>query len=362
MNTAWIVVLAVGIALLQAFIYRKLAFKGVYYKRGFSRDSAYEGEAVEFVEVIGNQKPLPLPWVRVESRISPNLRFMAEDGEREIAADQYHKSLFFLGAYRQITRRHRVSLHRRGYYPLTDVALSAGDILGLDTASEQLSRPCAISVYPRLLTDEELGDDSTRWQGEALTRRFIMPDPFLTSGVRDYEIGDPIAYIHWKASAKLNVLQVKVRDYTADPRVMVALNVQTSEDQWGELNDDEQRIVEHGLRVAATLCHRALMSGVEAGFASNGCLYGEKGLKRPVILPSARGQNQFEALMEAMARLVIHREFTFPTFLEGLFNLTGEDIVILTAYESDELTARARALRARGNSVSFIRLRQEDVC
>lgn len=353
MNAAWLVILAALIACVQSLVYRYLSLRALSYERRFSRAFAHEGERAELIEVLKNRKFLPLPWVRVESRISPNLRFTGGNEEREIAADQYHKSVFFLGAFKQVTRRHPLRLEKRGYYTLGTVSLSAGDLLGLNVTTVQLERNCAISVYPRLLSEEELNSLSSRWQGDVITRRFIMPDPFLTAGVRDYEAGDPVSYIHWKASAKLNRLMVKVQDYTVDPRVTIVLNVQASEDQWGELSDEEQRVIEHGFRIAATLCYRALSSGAEAGFASNGCLWGERGLQRPIHVSSAKGPNQMEAIFEAMARLQIHREFTFPTFLDGLTSLSGEDLLILSAYDSDELRARAQALRARGNSVTI---------
>ena len=112
MNILWILVSVGAVALIEAVLCRLFGLKRIEYTRSFSRPRVTEGEKVELVEVIRNRKPLPVPWVRAESRISPNLRF-GRGGEnedaREISADQYHKSVFYLGPFSQIRRRHEVS-------------------------------------------------------------------------------------------------------------------------------------------------------------------------------------------------------------------------------------------------------------
>ncbi len=367
MSIVWILV-SVGLVIAaQGLLIALFGMKSVGYDRRFSRPSAYEGERVELVEVIRNRKILPVPWIRVESRISPFLRFGhgGQSEEREISADQYHKSVFYLGPFSQIRRRHDVTCLKRGHYEVGSVALTAGDLMSVWMKTEQMNLNCALDVYPRLLSEEELSTPSTRWQGELAVKRWIMPDPFLVSGIRDYRPGDPMRDVHWRASARTGSLQVKTRDYTADPRMLVVLNVQASEEQWGDLMDYEQEGIEQGVRIAATLCQRALNAGVEAGFATNACMVGEKGTGKTILIPARRSNDQMELLLTAMARMEIHREITFPTLLEALCDLQGEDILILSTYDSEQIQIRVDMLRAAGNSVTMMMLerghmREED--
>ena len=360
MNIVWILLVAGALLVAQSVFFSLTSLRRIQYTRSFSRQTAYEGDEVELIEVIRNAKPVPVPWLRVESRISPFLRFGRGEGneseEREISASRYHRSVFYLGAMRQVTRRHRVACLKRGHYEVGSVALTAGDLFGVSNSSRQMSLPCQIDVYPRILSEEELATPSTRWQGDLAVRRWIMPDPFLTAGIRDYQPGDPMRDIHWRATARTGSLQVKVRDYTADPRVLVLLNVQTSEKQWGDLMDYEQEGIEQGIRIAATLCLRALSAGVEAGFASNACLEGDKGTGRTVFVPARRSQAQADVLLSTLARLIVHREVSFPTFLDGLTLPPGLDVVILSTYESEEIESRMKKLRAGGNSVTLLKL------
>ena len=358
MNIVWIVAVSAMLAAAQALVFLLFNLRKLNYKRYFSKATAFEGDRLELVEVIRNIKLMPVPWLRAESRISPNLRFGhgTVSEEREISANRYHRSVFFMGPFSQITRRHRVTCLKRGHYEAGSVALTAGDLFGLSMKTKQVNMECALDVFPRLLSEDELDTPSTRWQGELAVKRWIMPDPFLTSGVRDYRAGDPQRDIHWRASARMGQLQVKVRDYTADPRMLVVLNVQTSEEQWGDLMDYEQEGIEQGVRIAATLCMRALNAGVEAGFASNACLQGDRGTGKTIYVRARNSRDQGEVLLMTMARMEIHREMSFPTFLETLGDVSNIDILILSTYDSEQIRYRIEELKRAGNSVIFMPL------
>ncbi len=355
MNGAWLLLVAAILAGFQAFVFGRFNFRALSYRRSFSKQAVYEGETVEMIEQWLNKKPLPVPWLRVESRISPNLRFnAAAGGEREISAEQYHKSVFFLPPFCRLTRRHTVLCLKRGYYAFESVDVTAGDLFALSARNRQFPVRCALSVYPALLDFAKIEPLYSRWQGEAQVRRWIMPDPFLVAGIRDYRPGDGMRDIHWRASARMDKLQVKVRDFTAEAKLLVLLNVQLSAAQWDNLMEYEQAAVERDIRVAATLCMRALRDGLEAGFGANACLMGEKGMRRGVMVYPNNGADQGELLLETMARMLVYRELSFPTFLDSLGALTGVDIVMITRYMDEAIEEKCARLRAMGNTVSVL--------
>ncbi len=354
MNAVWIVVSAAIIAGLQSIIFSIFNLRSLSYRRFLSKKHVHEGEKVQLVEEIRNTKLLPIPWLRAESRISPYLRFgKQQSAEREISAEQYHKSVFFVAPFKQITRKHEITCLHRGFYDIGSVALTAGDMFALSSKTKQLKYDCALEVWPKLLTEEELGTPSTRWQGEMVVRRYIMPDPFLIENIRSYVQGDPMRDIHWRATARTGELQVKVHDYTADPKVFVILNVQATENQWGELMDYEQETIEYGIRMAATLCSRAIAYGSEAGFASNACLFGEKGQGQTIFVPASRSSDQHEQLLSVMSRMLVHFEISFQTFIDN-FEISGADILILSAYESEGIRRRMREIELMGNSINLV--------
>ena len=354
MSILWLMALSIVLVLAQALLFDLNNLRRFSYARRFSRDTAFEGEKVELIELIRNEKLLPVPWLRAESRIPEPLSFAKEQmsASYEVMGGMYHRSMFFLPPRCALTRHHEVTLMRRGVFEAGSVALSTGDLFAIARKKRQLQFDCGIVVYPRLLSEDELPDPTMRWLGEAVVRRWIMPDPFLVSGIRDYVPTDPMRDVHWKASAKTGDLKVKLRDYTSDPKALVILNVQASQHQWSDVPVQFVDMMEHAISIAATLCIRAIRHGMSAGFATNASLLGTHGSGKGALVPSMGGNAQVEKLLETMARMELHMELSFQTFLNSLTDLVGEDILIITAYEDDDILEAISKLRAQGNSVA----------
>lgn len=361
MDILYLIAAMAGLLALQSLLLGRRALRNVTYTRTFSKKAAFAGDTVEMVEVLRNRKLRPVPWLRAESRMSSALLPLAraqDEGTHETTDDAlFHRSVFYLAPYSQVTRRHTMRLLRRGQYAVGSVALTAGDLLGLSQQAQSHQTGAAITVWPRPLDEAEIDWPSSRWQGDLVVRRWVNPDPFLVGGIREYQRGDARRDIHWAATARTGALQVKAHDYTANPRLLVVLNVQMQERQWNDLMDYEQQVIEKGISLAATLCLRALSGGVEAGFAANAPLHPQG--KQPTLLLPLRYAGRDEELLDALARLHILRVRSFHTFLEELGPLTGMDIVILSAYDSPMLQERMSMLRLRGNTVTLWPLRPE---
>lgn len=334
---------------LQALGLAWFGLRGFSYERSFSKPAAYEGESVELIEVIQNRSPFFLPWVRVETSIPPSFSFSTREAV-EVRGGHFHTSVFTLAPFSRVTRRHHVTLTRRGHYALQQASITAGDLMGMRTLLRDVEAPAEISVWPRLFPDLRYTLPSSRSQGDLSVRRWIQPDPFLVNGIRAYRTGDPERDIHWAATARVGALQVKTHDFTADPRLMVLINGQKSESQWGDLMDYEQEPIEYAISLAATLCLDALRRGQEAGFAASMPL--DEGEECVCMLPGRRAGWE-EALLSALAALSIRMVRTFSTFLDQLPRLSGADIVILSCYDSPDIKQKMRQLRLLGNSVTL---------
>ena len=343
------------LALLQRLTLKWFGLRGVTYTRRFSRSTAYEGEEAELVEILRNDRPLFIPWLRAESRLSPFLRFGREEN-LSISGERYHKSVFTLRPYQQITRRHRVRLTHRGVYDVGNVSLTFGDLFGVCDSGTSLHTPAEIVVYPRLLPDNGLPLPVSRMQGEMIVRRHLLSDPFLVNGIRAYQRGDQRRDIHWPATARTGSLQVKTHDYTADTKLLVLINAQLSESQWADLMDYEQNVIEQAISIAATVCVKVLRGGVAAGFAANMPL--DDGKTSAVLLPE-RSSTREEELLSAFAHLRVLRTRNFTTFLDDLSFLRSTDILLLSAYTTPAVEERLQRLRALGNTVTVHLLEKE---
>ena len=263
----YLLVLAVIYALWVLTLKRGL--KSLSCTRTFSKPTVFEGEEAELIEVVRNDRPFFIPWLRVESRISPYIRLGRQDN-LHVTGEMYYCSLFTLMPYQQIRRKHRVKFLHRGAYDLGNASLTAGDLLGIKNFQRTQSLRVPILVYPHLLDEAEVPLPMSRMLGELSNRRQLLQDPFLVRGIRPYQPGDPVRDIHWPATARTGDVQVRIHDYTTRTKLLVVLNTQLEDIQWqNHLPESQEPVIEYGISLAATLCVQALRSGLAAGFAAN---------------------------------------------------------------------------------------------
>jgi len=324
--------------------------KGLVCSRSFSRSTVFEGETGEMIEVVRNDRPMMIPWLRIESQISPYLQLGRQENLR-VSGSRYYRSLFTLMPYQQVKRRHKVRFLHRGVYDLGSASLTVGDVLGWFQQCREQHMHVPVMVYPRLLEERELPEPLSLKLGEMISRRQLLADPFQVRGIRAYVPGDPVRDIHWAASARMGETQVRVFDHTAQANLLVVLNVERTNAQWGEkLMEYEESEIEYGIAMAATLCVRALRAGLQAGFAANMPM--DKGQTSTILLP-VNGPQREEELLSAFARLSIFRTVSFPVFLESLHDVENMDILVLSCYENEAIQEKLASLRRKGNQVTL---------
>lgn len=406
---------------LQAFVLGRFSVSRIRYTRRFEVTECYAGDTIELVEVVENHKLLPVPWLRVESVIDAAIRFQTEEAVHihEGQRTQYHKSLFTLGPFRRIRRRHKVICMKRGVYRLASVTVTGGDMLGIAEQSRRYPVEAEIVVYPAVVGMEEVPLPSHGWQGDITVRRWLVDDPFTVAGVREYRSGDPMKMIHWKASARAGSLQVYRREFTAERRLMVMLNVEDRETTRDLVHHED--LIERGISWAATIISDAIRRGVPAGFGHNGYRLEDSGRsdrdanggeKKSGLLgrgsggagrnpadgsdsrensnrasigsggvsgyagsagetparigriPIGGGREHLLAILDEMARIELRCRILFHDFLEEDFMAVDaldekRDYVLITAHLSEPLRDRIRRLEEAGHSVQVLRLERD---
>lgn len=351
--TVFRLILVVGVLVLcQVACYRRLGLKNIEYSRYFEKNRIFVGETVRLVETIENNKLLPLPWLRVEAAVSRYLRFGKQENF-DVLAERFHRSVFFLGAYRRITRRHNVVADRRGCYDCSRVSITVGDLTGISTSSCDREGQAKLLVYPTPAAADRLPKEALHWQGEASVQRWTDPDPILTTGVREYRSGDSRRDVNWRATARMDELYVNKRDYTVEPRFLILLNTQIRSDLWRGMEPEEVEVIERGISIAAKLAHWGRENGMAPGLRANGgSVLSETG-ELISVEPELGG---LDAVLEALAVVKVEKKITYEQLLERelLRRTSGMDILCVSAYWDEALEERARQLRLLGNNVRHI--------
>ncbi|NHN30573.1 DUF58 domain-containing protein [Paenibacillus agricola] len=358
MGIHWFLLAALLIVVAQGMIFRYWGQRGLKYERFFSTKACFEGDEVELVERISNRNIIPVPWLRLESLIHAGLKFQSQtnldisDG----SLFQNHKSLFSLMPFTQITRRHRILCSKRGCYRLNTASLTCGDILGVYKNTIKIALNVELLVYPRPADLEDFTMPSHSWQGDISVRRWIVEDPFMISGAREYRYGDPLKGVNWKATARSGKLQVHQLDYTADHRLMILLNVEDHEKMWSQVNDEA--LFEQGISYAAAIAAKAIEQGMETGFATNAYLIDAP--REAVLIDPRNGPAHMGFLLETMAKLVAGRRIPFDDLLGEIAALgtSNLDIVVISAYMGEKMIQPIEQLRRNGNAVEMFLLEQ----
>lgn len=352
MALPWFILFTGVLLFLISVIYQQNALKAVSYSRYFSNKAAYQGDRIEMVEEIVNAKLLPLPWLRLESSIARGLEFGSQDNLGVSSGEIYqnHISFFYLKAYRHIKRRHVVTCERRGLYRMESVTMTTGDLFGISKRVETFPLQLELLVYPVPVDFHDLPLPIHSWLGELPVKRWIVEDPFLTAGIREYSSGDSMGLVNWKATARTGSMQVHKKDYTADSRLVICLNVEISDSMWRNVTNVER--IELGIQYAATVAEYALQHGIETRFICNGRLEDE-GERDPVDSGSLTGK---EEVLELLAKLVLDRTLPMNRLLElqADSGASDSDFLIITCHQGPELRLAAEQLMQQGNGVEWL--------
>jgi hypothetical protein len=353
MNIPLLILGTVLIISIQGMIYKQWGLRKVEYSRFFVENSVFEGDNVQLVEVISNSKFLPVPWLRLESRINPGLKFQKQSN-LDIKHHEFHKSFFSLMPYTKITRRHTVNCSKRGYYLINSAALSCNDLFNMVQLSKELTLSANITVYPKIHPIHELNMASYNWNGDVVVRRWIIDDPFMVSGVREYRYGDPMNRINWKSTARTGKLQVYNTDYTSNVKFMILLNIEVDEFAWNSYTDEE--LMEKWISHSASLANYSISGSIETGFGCNGCL--DDLPQTPVLIPPGCSIEQMKNLLETLARMTLKRSVQFHTLLDEIVNtnVKNTDFLIISAFESHHMKTSIKKIRELGNSVEMLHI------
>ena len=339
---------------LQSLVFGKWVFKNLEYRCEFSVEEAHEGDEILLIETVENRKLLPVPWLKANIYSSKWLDFA---GARSVVNQEsrYATSSFVLRSYQKVTRRWKVKCLKRGIYKLETSTLVSGDLLSLNTNSLPVNVNAILKVYPSVIDIEKSFVPVSYLQGDVIVKRWILGDPFIVSGARDYTPRDPMNRIHWGATAKTGRFMVRNNDFTARLSLAVMLNIQSIENEYFSTIDKE--LVEYGIKAAASIFDLSLMTGAPVRFGTNGTTADDGG--KMIFTEEAAGREHVSMLMEILAKLELKRVRDFEDFLGSLdVEMQNCDIIVITCYLTDGICEQLRKFQKYQNRISILLLNE----
>lgn len=332
--------------LLQGYIYRKYWSENLTVSVDFSKKQVTKGEEVQLVEVISNEKILPLLMVRLKFIVDRSMKFLDMEDNFAVSDQCYKNDVFSLLFFQKITRTIPVQCMRRGFYTIEEADVVSSNLFLNVQYVQHKPLYTELTVYPQLADGERLEIPFKKIMGEMLTRRYLYEDPFEFRGIREYSTTDTMSSINWKATARTGDFKVNVHDYTSSQEICILLNLE-KETQW-----EDDFLLEECISLAAGLCDKFFGANVGVKLISNACdLY----TKEPVLMEAGMSAAHMDTVLLNMARMDL--KLPMESFVETLERLSEKEsgdtlyIMISVAFSTPLQKAYEKLAESRNGAV-----------
>ncbi|MFJ5624918.1 DUF58 domain-containing protein [Peribacillus loiseleuriae] len=252
----------------------------------------------------------------------------------------------------------------RGEHGLSAIRLKTGDMIGLFEKEANYDLPKKILVWPAYydLSFKQL--ENFFDQGEVGSVKKMQREHSIVSGVREYQPGDQMSWINWKATANKNAIMTK------------EFEEQKSHDLYIILDEDSSDSFEDLVMFAASLVHVLLKKGILIGYSGSTMdevplpIRGGDGQRRNIFYclakTEANGQGSLSSLfgshhpvLSQHAALILITSHLNRRIVEQISAYkTNQSITIFCIKKEEKLTAEELAAKqsayTRGMKVSYL--------
>ena len=315
---------------------------GVEYDARPSKAVAEADEPLQLVSVVTNRRRRFLPFIRLNEDVPDCIATSARLNTGSVSEHRaLIKSTVYMMPRQRLTRRTTFSMPKRGRYLFLGATLEGGDFMGLGTTPRRFPLSRELVILPRPVEAEGLDALMGGWLGDRSVNRFIMEDPVLTLGYRDYTGHEPMKQISWTQTARLGRMTVRCQDYTVERTVTVMLNAHTfAFSSYGEA------MLEAALSLCRGVCEELEERRVPYALITN--LRREGAPDDSGEVGDGLGAAHLAAALEGLGRAVFdHRDDMKALFDRALARAaTGRGHIYITPVRNDvhpELLTRLRA-------------------
>lgn len=294
------IILIIILLYLLSKYWENVCTKNVSIKIYFDKLRVIEGDECTLITEVTNKKIMPLPIIKFKIKIPIQLEKKDYYKKETIMKDRYeYIFITSLISFQKFKRRTIFIPEKRGFYQIENVSVELIDLLGISKSRLEYNDNLKLIVHPKTDNVDKLFMNNNSYQGKEIVRRWILPDPIIYSGVRQYNIRDSYKDIDWKATAKLGELYVKKYDYTSDPSVVFLIDVNIENN--GSICENEY--VDKAVRITASMVKELANINIPVGLATNAFV---KYLDRDTIMPDI-GKKHYMKIFDLLACLCSYK-------------------------------------------------------
>jgi uncharacterized protein (DUF58 family) len=299
------------------------------------------GEIIRVRLEVVNRTWLPIPWVRIHESLPV-----------ELAVPNFHRQVFGLAPRGKTSCQYTLEGHKRGFYRIGPLYVQSGDLFGMEEPRERQAPSESLTVYPKIVPIRRIPLPSYSPMGALRFHQPLFEDPSRVIGKRDFQSGDSLRRIDWKASAAAGKLQVRQFEPAISLEVSILLNLNSGDyEPRSRIDAAELAIV-----TAASLAFYVAGKHQPVGLESNGTdLLDPESVRHS--LPVRKGNAALMLLLEKLARLQLTEGRPFaPLLRERAPALPwGTTLLVITGMpEAGLFDELLRARRSGLHSIVFL--------
>jgi uncharacterized protein (DUF58 family) len=323
---AYTIAYALGILYLGAWLWPRLAARGVTIERVLDAGIPTVGESFEETFTVRKQGGVPAPWVEVTDLS----RVRDYQPGRVISLSRSAVSWTSRGVYRQ-----------RGWVTFGPTRLRVSEPFGLFKREVRLNQRNQVLVYPRVRQLPELLMPATQHAGTAQRTGNWADYPPETGGVRDYAPGDAYGRIHWPLSQKHQQLMSKTFEQPLTADLYIVLDL----DRSVHVGEGEESTLEYAVSLAASVAIQIHERGRRVGLIAND--------GRGTVLEPHRAVRQDRVILDylAIAQADGTQGLANAMAWDRLRRLPRRAVAVITPSSDPRWVATMQAGRGRGSAL-----------
>ncbi|MER3417150.1 MAG: DUF58 domain-containing protein [Gemmataceae bacterium] len=264
-----------------------------------------------------------------------------------------------IGRSKSLVLKYEITFAMRGYYQIGPLVLETGDVFGLHRRWRIAAAPFFVQVNPRIVPLSGYQIASRRPVGEIRLTHRLYEDPTRMAGVRQYQNGDPLNRVHWRATARTGLLHAKQYDPSCIAGATILLDFHArSYPARGEPYRSELAVT-----AAASIAHAVFHLGQQIGLVTNGRdaadrirlegwdkefrsrqqahrqvdMHPQSDRLRPLVIETRRGAEQMSRILDVLARVELTDGLTFAQLAGEVAGRMPRDATVIAILGSVDM-------------------------
>ncbi|QUW23659.1 DUF58 domain-containing protein [Sporosarcina sp. Marseille-Q4063] len=221
--------------------------------------------------------------------------------------------LFVFGFQKKEEWQYEIERMPRGEHVLEGVEIEVSDFFGWIRKKHFIPLKNTVLVYPKMTDIHYVPIDTQYDLGSMISPYNVVKDTTMATGVRDYQSGDRVSWIHWKSFARTQTLMTKEFEDRRSQDLLVIFDGRPSE------------TFEEQVELAASILKEATNDQAGIGFLTTGT--------ESATFPYIQSEEQFRKVLIHLAKIKPSDESTafMSNDYRNEFSQSGS-VILITAH------------------------------